>query len=85
MRHQFDSTGRELTADVDFIKYISSNESALREYNFSPSWIKKYDEQLRGDLPIDIRIYSGKIDYTHPLKKGAKLEMGWKSSYVDHR
>lgn len=82
MRHQFDSTGRELTADVDVIKYISSNNQHFVNTSFSPSWIKKYDEQLRGDLPIDIQIYSGKIDYTHPLKKGAKLELGWKSSYV---
>jgi iron complex outermembrane receptor protein len=82
MRHQYDSTGRELTADIDFIKYNSTNDQHFVNTTFTPAWSKKYDEQLRGDLPIDINIYSGKIDYTHPFKKGAKLELGWKSSYV---
>lgn len=82
MRHQYDSTGRELTADIDFIKYNSTNDQYFMNASFTPAWEKKYDEQLRGDLPLDINIYSGKIDYTHPLKKGAKLELGWKSSYV---
>src|SRR5437868_5891268 len=35
-----------------------------------------------GRLPQDITIYSGKFDYTLPLKKGAKFEAGIKSSYV---
>ena len=82
MRHQYDSAGRELTADVDIIKYNSTNDQHFINATFTPAWSKKYDEQLRGDLPIDINIYSGKLDYTHPLKKGAKLELGWKSSYV---
>jgi hypothetical protein len=38
---------------------------------------------LHGDLPSDINIYSARVDYVHPLKKGAKLEMGWKSSLVE--
>src|SRR6185295_8403001 len=37
---------------------------------------------LKGDLPVDIDIYSARLDYTHPLKKGIKLEAGLKSSYV---
>ncbi|MGZ5133857.1 MAG: outer membrane beta-barrel protein, partial [Flavitalea sp.] len=82
MRHQYDSTGRELTADIDIIKYNSKNEQHFLNATFTPSWVKKYDEQLRGDLPININIYSAKMDYTHPLKKGARLELGWKSSYV---
>lgn len=82
MRHQYDSSGRELTADVDYIKYNSSNDQHFINTTLTPSWIKKYDEQLRGDLPINIEIYSAKIDYTYPLKKETKLEFGWKSSYV---
>jgi hypothetical protein len=31
---------------------------------------------------MNINIYSAKMDYTRPMKKGAKLEAGWKSSYV---
>jgi hypothetical protein len=82
MRHQYDSTGRELTADIDVIKYNATNEQHFLNATFTPSWTKKYDEKLRGDLPINVNIYSAKMDYTHPFKKGARLELGWKSSYV---
>lgn len=37
---------------------------------------------LTGNLPSDIRIYSGKIDYDHPLASGFKLSAGLKSSYT---
>ena len=82
MRHQYDSTGRELTADVDFIRYDATNDQYFNNTTFEPNWIKKYDEQLKGVLPTTISIYSAKMDYTLPLKKNARLEMGWKSSYV---
>ena len=37
---------------------------------------------LRGFTPSTINIYSGKIDYLHPMKKDYKFEAGVKSSYV---
>lgn len=83
LRHQFDSTGRELTADVDYIRYDATNEQNFINTTFDPKWVKRYDELLKGDLPLSINIYSAKVDYTHPLKGNAKLEMGIKSSYVN--
>jgi outer membrane receptor protein involved in Fe transport len=83
MRHQFDSTGRELTADLDYIGYDASNDQNFVNTTYNPDWAKKYEQLLRGNLPLSINIYSGKMDYTHPLKGGAKLEMGVKSSYVN--
>lgn len=82
VRHQFDSTGREITADIDYIRYSASNEQHFINNTFTPNWIKKYEEQLTGNLPSDINIYSAKVDYTHPLNKESKLETGIKSSYV---
>lgn len=82
-RHTFDSTGKELTADID---YITFNQSGLQLFNndyFNADLSqRKTSTILRGSLPSDIKIYSGKIDYSLPLKKGAKLETGFKSSYV---
>ncbi|MEJ7768761.1 MAG: outer membrane beta-barrel family protein, partial [Chitinophagaceae bacterium] len=37
---------------------------------------------LKGTLPAKIDIYSAKIDYVHPFKKGVKLEAGLKTSFV---
>lgn len=83
MRHQFDSTGRELTTDLDYIRYDATNDQRFVNTTYDPKWVKRYDELLNGDLPLSINIYSAKVDYTHPLKGNAKLEMGVKSSYVN--
>lgn len=82
MRHQFDSTGRELTADLDYIVYDNSNKQLFVNTTFEPNWIKKREEQIQGILPVTVNIYSAKMDYTHPLKGDAKIEAGWKTSYV---
>jgi outer membrane receptor protein involved in Fe transport len=82
-RHQFDSTGKELTADLDYSGYSSVNDQLFTNATFNPDWSKKGQTNLMGDLPVSINIYSAKTDYTHPLKKNAKLEMGAKSSFVN--
>jgi outer membrane receptor protein involved in Fe transport len=82
-RHVFDSTGKELTADLDYLTYRSRNTQDLVNAYFNPAGvpITKADTLL-GNLPQDINIYTAKVDYVHPLKKGAKLEAGLKTSFV---
>jgi iron complex outermembrane recepter protein len=82
-RHVFDSTGRELTADADFINYKADKNQDFYNNSYTPQWNLKTRDNLVGELPSNINIYSAKIDYTHPLKKGAKIESGVKSSYVE--
>lgn len=82
MRHQFDSAGRELTADLDYIVYDNENNQHFVNTTFEPNWIKRYEEELKGVLPVTVNIYSAKMDYTHPLKNG-RVEAGWKTSYVE--
>jgi iron complex outermembrane recepter protein len=82
VRHIFDSTGRELSADLDYITYKASSTQRFVNTTLTPEWVKKNEENLLGDLPVNIDIYSAKADYIHPIGKEAKLEMGWKSSYV---
>lgn len=83
MRHQFDSTGREITMDLDYITYGSSNTQQFSNDTYNPNWTLRENETLRGDLPVGVSIYSGKIDYAQPLKKwGGKLEAGLKTSFV---
>lgn len=82
-RHQFDSTGRELTADLDYLTYNSLKEQHFTNTSFAPDWSLKNYDQLIGELPSLINIYSGKIDYTHPLKGGLKIETGLKTSFVE--
>lgn len=84
-RHVFDSTGRELTGDLDFITYSNRSNMVLNT-NFYNGLGQENGAplELRGYLPSTIKIYSAKLDYTHPFKKGGRLEAGIKSSYVEN-
>ncbi|MEO8582486.1 MAG: outer membrane beta-barrel family protein, partial [Flavitalea sp.] len=82
MRHYYDTAGRELSVDVDVIAYDVTNFQNFTNTSLTPAMIKQGEDNLIGDLPMKINIYSAKADYTHPLKKQAKIEAGWKSSYV---
>jgi len=82
-RHQFDSTGRELSADLDYSKYASHNQQVFMNAAYDPQWVKSSQTDLLSDLPLDINIYSAKVDYSEPLRKDVKLETGIKWSYVN--
>ena len=82
-RRALNPNGRELTADLDYNTYSSRNRQFMTNAYFDASGntLQKPDT-LVGALPQDIDIYSGRADYTHPLKKGAKLEGGVKATMV---
>ena len=82
LRHQFDSTGRELTADLDYVTYAARGNQSFSSTNYNIDMIKRGEEALRGALPVDINIYTAKMDYTQPIGKEAKLEAGVKTGYV---
>ena len=84
-RHVFDTSGRELTADVDFIVYNNTTNMLLTTDFYDGSGQPSANQLLlKGHLPSLIHIYSLKSDYTHPFKKGGRLEAGIKSSYVQN-
>lgn len=83
-RHVFDTTGKELTADADYLTYRSSNtQELINAYYDALGMPTVKADTLLGNLPQDIHIYSAKMDYVHPLKKGAKFEAGFKTSFVN--
>ncbi len=82
LRHQFDSTGRELTVDLDYVTYKATSEQQFINTTFSNKWVPQNIEELRGDLPVNIDIYSAKADYTQNIGK-IKMETGVKTSYVE--
>lgn len=82
-RHVYDSTGTELTADLDYLTYNeSTNQIFINKYFNADMSQRKPGNQLRGDLPANVKIYSAKADYSMPLKNNSKVEAGVKSSYV---
>ncbi|GAA4733724.1 outer membrane beta-barrel family protein [Flavisolibacter ginsenosidimutans] len=82
-RQVLDTAGKELTADLDYVTYDAYNNQSLSNYYYSATGIEtKKGDTLYGRLPQNIDIYSGRIDYTMPLKKGARFEAGLKTSWV---
>ncbi len=81
-RHVFDSTGRELSVDLDYIVYDNTltNNFVTNIYNAADQL--QGNLILKGYLPADINIYLFKTDYSHPFKNGSRIEAGFKSSYV---
>jgi iron complex outermembrane receptor protein len=82
-RRQFDSSGKELSADVDYSSYASNNHQAFLNTAFDPNWVKMSQTNLLSNLPLSIDIYSAKVDYSQPIKKDLKVEAGVKSSFVN--
>ncbi len=83
LRHVFDSTGKELTVDVDYLTYDSKQNQFFNSENLTAEMQKKYTELLKANLPTAIKIFSAKIDMTVPLKANAKIEFGLKTSMVN--
>ncbi|MFC0514282.1 outer membrane beta-barrel protein [Mucilaginibacter angelicae] len=81
--HKYDSTGRTLTFDLDYIRDVSGGNQLFVNDTYLPDGTLTNSRTLHDDLPSTINIYSAKADYSHPLKGKAKLEAGIKSSYVN--
>ncbi len=83
IRTKLDSAGQEITADFDYIQYNATSVQPLTSYYYDNAGnLKQAPDVLNGTLPTNIKIYSGKVDYTLPLKKDAKFEAGFKTSFV---
>lgn len=82
-RHVLDTTGKEITADLDYLRYDATNTQELINSYFNNVGVPIFrPDTLLGNLPQQIKIYSAKVDYVQPMKKGAKLEAGLKTSFV---
>jgi iron complex outermembrane receptor protein len=83
IKHTFDSTGRELTADVDYGVFNNDNFSKV-----STQYYKLDGSSLQPDYILDgfqdgnLDLFTIKADYVNPLKKKAKFETGFKTSFV---
>ena len=82
-RHQFDSSGKELTADLDYSTYRSNNQQVFANSSFYPDWTPKGETNLLSNLPLNIHIYSAKADYSQAIAKNLKMDAGVKTSYVN--
>ena len=83
IKHSFDSTGKELTADFDYGVFNNlSLSNTLTSYRNNSGGLLQPDYILNGNQDGKLTIKSFKADYTNPLKGKAKLEAGIKTSFV---
>lgn len=81
-KHTFDSTGKELSADIDYGSFGAKTLQNIHNTNSSPNGITLSDKSLATDQNGDITVRSIKADYIHPFTETNKLELGVKSSLV---
>ncbi len=82
LRHQFDSIGKQLTIDADYVAYETKLFQSYKNDVLQPDGTSTYSDLQHGNLPSNITIYAFKADYTNPLKNDAKFETGLKTSYT---
>jgi outer membrane receptor protein involved in Fe transport len=82
-RHLLDKKGKEITSDVDYANHtMKNNVFMVNSYTDANGNHFRKADTLTGLLPQIINVYSGRVDYLHPLKKNARFEAGLKSSIV---
>lgn len=82
-KHSFNTTGKEITADVDYGVFNSNSITRTASKFFDMGGNSKQDDEiLDGDQDGKLTLRTAKVDYTNPLKKKAKLELGLKTSHV---
>ncbi len=82
-KHTFDTTGKEITVDADYVRYANVQDVLLTTELYNSTGQFMNESLVRGRLPADINIYSVKSDYTKPFRNG-RLELGVKFSYVQN-
>lgn len=83
LRHVFDSTGKELSFDADYIRYSQHNDQLLdNQYVDAAGQSAAPGDSLISRVPSTINIYSFKTDYSQNLSGKTKLEAGAKVSFV---
>ncbi|HEY0031570.1 MAG TPA: TonB-dependent receptor family protein [Bacteroidia bacterium] len=83
LKHQIDTSGQEITVDLDYAKYWNLTDQLFTTTSRNSSDSISDINYLVGKQNGMLYLYSAKADYTKPLKKDAKFEAGIKSSYVN--
>lgn len=83
LKHSFNTSGKELTADIDYGEYNSASLSRVftKYFNLSGGSLQP-DYILDGDQDGKLILRTAKVDYVNPLKDGGRFEAGAKTSYV---
>lgn len=83
LRHSFDSTGKELSIDIDYARFGNqSKQYFVTTYQYQNPSLSQPDYYLKSNLIGLTQIRAAKVDYSQFLHNGIKLDIGAKSSFV---
>lgn len=81
-QHRFDSTGKEISVDLDYVGYWYRGNQTSPNYVSLPDGTVISSTDLINIYPTDISVYSAKADYTHPLSKQLRFDAGIKARWA---
>lgn len=80
--HKFDSSGKVLSFDMDYINYKSDQDQSFFNATYNAAGGLKGVQDITAQVPSNISIYAAKTDFSKALPGKAKIEFGLKTSYV---
>jgi iron complex outermembrane receptor protein len=81
-KHNFTTSGKELTAYIDYGKFNAKTLQDIHNVNANPDGSIIADTKFATNQSGIITVKSIKTDYAHPFSEKMKLEVGLKSSLV---
>ncbi|MCB2376590.1 TonB-dependent receptor [Hymenobacter sp. BT635] len=82
LKHIIDSTGQEITVDMNYALFDNDNTQQYRTTKFDQQDVLRQVRNEDGLNTSNILVRVGKIDYTRPLPGKGHLDLGVKSSWV---
>jgi hypothetical protein len=79
---KLDTVGTQLTTDLDYVKITNRGWSDFNNYFTDLTTGRKTADLLYNSTPNGYDIYSARLDFTLPLNKQHKMEMGGRASRI---
>lgn len=82
LRKQIGQKGSSINCDADYVRYRANMQQTFKNNILEPSGYSVYSDLQNGDLLSNISIYAFKADYTAPINKNSKIDVGVKTGYT---
>jgi len=80
--HKFDTTGRQVSVDLDYSHFDIYGDPVFLYNTYNPQGVLLDTQRITGHIPGTTNIYAAKTDWVFPFSTGSQLQLGAKTSYV---
>lgn len=81
--HKLDTVGSVVSVDADYVTYKSGATQLFKNFLFDGNNQLNFQDQINGNLPSGISIYTAKSDFTKIINKGSRFEAGYKFAFTN--